>query len=850
MNQTDDSRPTGKNASETKDRLGLSQSNYNKIASMFEELDAIAPKRPNFVAKGEVGLPLSKLQSPEQKPQHSSACKSAQNASPKPPAIPVPGCAAKAATPQTGVAASQTGVAASQTDVAASQTDADASARKPMQTDAVGAAAAAKRNDNAAAETENSGGNPLDDIGEDETLDMPITSDLYKLLSGNAGSAPEQTPTDDGETDEETEDAETETEEEMLERMRAETCKGIGGLGDGSDKTVSHDKLPMGYIVKNRYKIDGILGSGGFGVVYSARDLKNNNRIVAVKTLRHKIDDYETAALRFKREIEICEKLRNPHIIRILAHGTTGDDAPQGGVDADTLYYVMEFAEGKTLDDYIERREKFTFYDVKMLMLQVLDGLAEAHRDNIVHRDLKPANICLKQLSPDTREFSVKLLDFGIAKAIGGDDDSGQKLTQTGAWMGSPAYMSPEQLKGLSPTPASDMFSIGLIMIEMLTGAQAVNASSAMDAAMTILSADPLDDDEWYWLRDTAIWPVIEKCIQKDPTKRYQNADECIEALRGLDDNRLKNEFISSKMRKRPRSAASQITPTSEGSQTLITQSAAENKHANINTILIVFIIVGIFACVMIFVVKMIVDDTQDQSVAPIEQLSERDRILTRGAAMGAMQGALPLMRMNVTVSSMPSGASIYRESDNGLIGRTPMAISVVPSYSPWNLRLEAPGYVAYPFIMNVVMPTAVNLNMQPDMHFDPNDQNDRPAQGQNGAKALAALSDTAPNAAQDNQKIDKESIKIAKEKDSEKENSISDKSAVAEKSNKSAAAEKSNKSAAAEKPNKSAASEKSKSKSASKNASNGITDWKVETIIKQREEAEILSDKKSFKIN
>ncbi len=809
MNQTDGSRPTGENAPEPKDRLGLSQSNYNKIASMFENLDAIAPKRSNFVAKGEVGLPLSKLQSPEQKPHHAAACGSSPNASPKT----SPFFDTKAEKPQNGVAADQT--------------DANASARKPLQTDAPPDAASAKHDDHA------SGGNQLDDIGEDETLDMPITSDLYKLLSGNAGSATEKAPANGGKTDKETEDAKTETEEEMLERMRAETCKGIGGLSDGSDKTVSHDKLPIGYIVKNRYTIDGILGSGGFGVVYSARDLKNNNRIVAVKTLRHKIDDYETAALRFKREIEICERLRNPHIIRILDHGTTGDDAPQGGVDADTLYYVMEFAEGKTLDDYIERREKFTFYDVKMLMLQVLDGLAEAHRDNIVHRDLKPANICLKQLSPDTREFSVKLLDFGIAKAIDGDEGSGQKLTQTGAWMGSPAYMSPEQLKGLSPTPASDMFSIGLIMIEMLTGAQAVNASSAMDAAMTILSAEPLDDDEWYWLRDTAIWPVIEKCIQKDPTQRYQNADECIEALRGIDDNRLKNEFISSKMRKRPRGTASQITPSAEGSKTLVTQSASESKHANINTILIVFIIVGIFACVMIFVVKMIVDDTQDQSAAPIEQLSERDRILTRGAAMGAMQGALPLMRMNVTVSSMPSGASIYRESDNALIGRTPMAISVVPSYSPWNLRLEAPGYVAYPFIMNVVMPTAVNLNMQPDMHFDPNDHNGIAAQGQNGAAVPAVPSGETAKSAQDNQKIEKESNIIAEEKEPTKESSASDKSGASEKSNKSGASEKSNKSSASEKSNKSAASGKSKSKSnTSKKSSDGITDWRIESLM------------------
>lgn len=598
---------------------------------------------------------------------------------------------------------------------------------------------------------------------EDETLDMPCSSELFESLSNKAiaemsqsnakdaksggteaksggtevksGGKDGDDASDDDDVGDRTRvdtrhgvgDAKDVGQADTLERIPAETCQGVGGMLPANPaKMVSSDELPMGYIVKRRYRIESVIGSGGFGVVYRAIDTEEMNRVVAVKTLRHKIEDYNAAVMRFKREIAICEKLDNPHIVRVFDHGTTADDDPQQGVDADTLYYVMEFIEGKTLDDYIERRQKFSFFDVKSLMLQVLDGLAVAHRDSIVHRDLKPANICLKPQSADSNDFIVKLLDFGIARAIEGDDSTAQKVTQTGAWMGSPAYMSPEQLKGYAPTPASDIFAIGLIMIEMLTCVQAVNADSAMDAAMMILSPDPLDDDDWYWLRDTAIWTVIEKCIQKDPLLRFKDASECLAALSALDDNTLKNEYVSAKMRKRSRAGGRmsqattpEVTPANAqavSQQTLVSQQliGANNNRTMLNTILLVFIIVGIVACATIIVVKLLIDDTHDPSTVAAEELSARDKLIIRSASFGAMEGALPLFRMNVMISSMPAGAEVYRESDNHLLGKTPLAVSVVPTFEAWKLRLKADGFVEYPFLVNALMPTPVNLNMQP----------------------------------------------------------------------------------------------------------------------------------------
>ena len=493
-----------------------------------------------------------------------------------------------------------------------------------------------------------------------------------------------------------------------------ETRQGMGTLTHGGRRT-ARDQWSVGFLLKNRYRVESVLGSGGFGIVYRAVDEAADNRVVAIKTLRHRLDDYETAARRFQREIEICQKLDNPHIVKIYDHGSTGEAECEQGAECDTLYYVMEFVEGKTLDHYIEMRERFSFYDVKRVMLQVLEGLSQAHQAQIVHRDLKPGNICLKQEEPDTHDFFVKLLDFGIAKALDDAGESVQKITQTGAWMGSPAYMSPEQLKGCSPTPASDIFSIGLIMIEMITGVQAINADSPMDAAMIILSNDAIIDEDWYWFMDTELWHVIEKCISKDPTLRYQNASECLAALNALDDNRLKNEYISSKMKKRARGGRSAALMSTASLQNTLTpeQVAIDKSRVRLQAFLIVMIVLVIVAIGVVYTVAYIKNEI---SRVPVEtaELAPREKKMVRSTAFGAIFGTTPLYRFEITISSMPTGAGVYRESDGKLLGHTPLALSVIPNRGLWHLRLKADGYADYPFLVNTMLPSPNNLTMQP----------------------------------------------------------------------------------------------------------------------------------------
>ena len=318
------------------------------------------------------------------------------------------------------------------------------------------------------------------------------------------------------------------------------TQRGISSIRVRTQSRVARNQFEPGTILKSRYRIGEVIGVGGFGVVYEGFDQSQDDKLIAIKTLKHNIADYEQASERFTREIDLCSRLSSPHAVKIFDCGMANDE---------TLFYVMEYLEGFSLESFIADREKMTFCDLKNVYLQILDALGEAHSKNIIHRDLKPANIWLINQSEQSRDFYVKLLDFGIAKSLDPDDQAGKKMTQTGAWTGSPAYMSPEHLTGKPLAPTTDIFSLGLIAIEALTGYQAVEGDSPMDIAMSIVSAnsDIFIDD---WILDTSIGAIISKCVQKDPMLRYRDGKELAEALSQLDDNELKNEYASAKMRK------------------------------------------------------------------------------------------------------------------------------------------------------------------------------------------------------------------------------------------------------------------------------------------------------------
>ena len=230
----------------------------------------------------------------------------------------------------------------------------------------------------------------------------------------------------------------------------------------------------------SHYRIVSKLGEGGMGVVYIAEDILLGRR-VAIKTAKCKPDDHAFRN-RFLREARAVSAFSHPHIATIYDYGETDDGQP---------YIVMELIEGRTLSDLM-RSGKLTFDETLTIIKQVAEALAEAHRHGIVHRDIKPSNIAI------TERGVVKVLDFGLAKQINiepidpFDPDQLQMLntqTREGTIVGTPSYFSPEQALGLQVDARSDLFSLGSVLYECITGKQAFPGSSPVEISAKVIRA-------------------------------------------------------------------------------------------------------------------------------------------------------------------------------------------------------------------------------------------------------------------------------------------------------------------------------------------------------------------------
>ena len=216
-------------------------------------------------------------------------------------------------------------------------------------------------------------------------------------------------------------------------------------------------------VFEGRYRLDAVLGAGGFATVYDAVDLENGRR-VAVKVLRpdERTQQYpHDVRARFRREVEIIGQLRSPRTVVMFDAGAAANGL---------LYMVFEHVPGEDLDEILKRRERLELMEAVEIGIQVLDSLGEAHALGLLHRDLKPSNVRVTT-GTDGRP-QVKLLDFGLARAMGTHTAGG--VTQTGEIVGTPRYMAPEQLMATDLTPAADLYSLGMMLFEMLFGEAAL----------------------------------------------------------------------------------------------------------------------------------------------------------------------------------------------------------------------------------------------------------------------------------------------------------------------------------------------------------------------------------------
>jgi serine/threonine protein kinase len=278
----------------------------------------------------------------------------------------------------------------------------------------------------------------------------------------------------------------------------------------------------IGKIIGSQFRVIRKLGAGGMGSVYLAEQVDMDRQVV-VKMMHPELTAGSSeAAERFKREARSVAKLNHPHIVQVYVFGQTDDLQ---------LYLAMEFIDGHTLTSVIETKKGMAVPRALRILDQVCSALIEAHGTGLVHRDLKPDNIMLSNRhgNPDY----VKVLDFGIAKMLGGDTGE-QDLTKTGAAFGTPRYMSPEQAQGKSVDARSDLYALGVILYQMLTGEHPYQATSALAYIMKHVT-EPIGAPSAKVGTD-AIPPrvdaIVQQCVEKDPAKRFQSAADLQRALR------------------------------------------------------------------------------------------------------------------------------------------------------------------------------------------------------------------------------------------------------------------------------------------------------------------------------
>jgi len=278
---------------------------------------------------------------------------------------------------------------------------------------------------------------------------------------------------------------------------------------DQSQRGVAAIVLPAGLEIGHRYRVKSLLGMGGMGAVYLVHD-KGLDRDVALKLIRSDIAEDKDALERFKREIQLSSRVTHPNVLRVFDLG-----------ESDGIQFLtMQFVDGRDLSTILKKQGKLPTDRLLRVFRQTAEGLKAAHDQGVIHRDLKPQNIMLDGSD------RVYVTDFGMAKS---SEQSG--MTQTGAVIGTPFYMSPEQVKGESVGPQSDIFSLGVILYQMATGTVPFGGATPFEVMITRIQRPPKPVRELNPELPVYLQKIIERCLTVDPKLRYQNVQEILEDL-------------------------------------------------------------------------------------------------------------------------------------------------------------------------------------------------------------------------------------------------------------------------------------------------------------------------------
>lgn len=421
----------------------------------------------------------------------------------------------------------------------------------------------------------------------------------------------------------------------------------------------------IGRIISGRFKISRLLGEGGMGVVYRALDMQVD-RDVAIKLMRRECLSDKKFITRFRREIEVTTQFRHPSTIRVYEHGETDDGRP---------YMVMELLTGESLSDRLERG-RIPEIQALEYAKQIAESLSEAHEHEVYHRDLKPDNLFIETVGVTT---VLKVLDFGIA---GGADSL--KLTQAGEVFGTPQYMSPEQCNGQKLDHRTDIYSLGVILYEMIEGRPPFTAETPMATMLKHVRAKVPT------LRNgnQATNRLLMRALRKDRSKRIQSAGrfaeligQCMSVVRATDEGRAPppNDLLSHT----PRSLSAL---PSGSAQTTLSQSptatlATVENEARGRGMVIFLAIAGVSVVVLAAVLASNNDDEVDTA---------NDAAVASGST-GSQELALPLSRPLIRTNI--EDAEVWLDGERKCTAPCQLEIPVGDD-TIHEIRLKKEGYI------------------------------------------------------------------------------------------------------------------------------------------------------------